>query len=698
MNIREREQYLEAIRQWEALLSNTDFLEKIKIKEKDNYILSSEKFKFDWTTLTKPPISYYLPQNVIWDLEGVSNSIKLMNNPSKRFKIQNDILKPYGFYPLNSGTNRRTFYHEKDSSIVLKLGSDKIGKSDNIAEYSLQYILAPFCTKVFDVTPSGSCAIVERVDTMTKEQFNNTWSQDVFNLLISLYYRGFIIEDVGSNFFKNWGIRLGFGLVLLDYPYIYEVDYSKLRCDRRDPFTNVVCGGEIDYDYIGGMNQLICEKCGARYPAKHLAKKVPSTFYNPIIRKKEYSMGLMNTNIKVYTTAKNLKTGETKVLHRYYNESEYRQEVLVRNDRPYVDKSVKQQLRRDERNNNAYPFSVRKDLNEFLCNMEKKYGKRIAVDMAKKLNFRYEHERREEQKPKEESGEDNSSPSLSLQDKAQKFKNMNISSTVLKEVEAKPTEDTPKPDVSNRPTTGLYPMKPKSAEEIEQEELKERNETAVMGFLGESGVEKIKRMEMMPRIKSMTIAKFNGFEGNSNDDELGNKLANNVKDFIKDDILNLLGNIDGLKVECQKINDNLNRICYRTMVTNYGSILFDCLLYTKEELENTNKQDNSVNHIKELLMPDLTKDAPIESDKKISDSLPMTENELRVFFEDEAINFDFDKYPTRNKELQLALEQFLVSKLLDRVTTVPFPLAQRKASEYVKTYYPEDTEDLSNEL
>ena len=124
--------------------------------------------------------------------------------------------------------------------------------------------------------------------------------------------------------------------------------------------------------------------------------------------------------------------------------------------------------------------------------------------------------------------------------------------------------------------------------------------------------------------------------------------------------------------------------------------MFDCELYPQSEIDNMNKGSNqSITNIKKLLVPEVEK---TDSDKKISDALPMTENELRVFFEDEAINFNFDTYPKRNKELQHDLEAYLLNKLLDKVNTVPFPLAQRKVNEYVEMYYPIDTEDISSEL
>ena len=79
----------------------------------------------------------------------------------------------------------------------------------------------------------------------------------------------YVLEDFGTKFMYNWGIRRGFGPVLLDYPEIYELDGSKITCFAQlDDGT--ICGGEIDYDE--GFNFLYCTKCGTRYRAIDLAK------------------------------------------------------------------------------------------------------------------------------------------------------------------------------------------------------------------------------------------------------------------------------------------------------------------------------------------------------------------------------------------------------------------------------------------
>jgi hypothetical protein len=67
----------------------------------------------------------------------------------------------------------------------------------------------------------------------------------------------------------NWGIREGFGPVLLDFPYIYKLDGKKLFCNAPDPRSQTgYCNSPIDYD--PGYNFLVCTKCGKQYKASDL--------------------------------------------------------------------------------------------------------------------------------------------------------------------------------------------------------------------------------------------------------------------------------------------------------------------------------------------------------------------------------------------------------------------------------------------
>ena len=223
-------------------------------------------FQFD--KLWHPPMSYYISQQDVIEIYNISRSAKLNALPLKKYGMVDEILKRRGFTRLHAGTNRLVYKSEYDSSICLKIGIDIVGREANVGEYHTQELLKPFCTKVFEVTPCGTVAMVERVNPIKNRfQFEDV-GDIIFNIII-MQFAGIVLEDVGTNFFMNWGIREGFGPVVLDFPYAYEADITKLHCIQKDKL-GVQCNGLIDYD--DGLNNIICNKCGTRYTARELRK------------------------------------------------------------------------------------------------------------------------------------------------------------------------------------------------------------------------------------------------------------------------------------------------------------------------------------------------------------------------------------------------------------------------------------------
>ena len=137
-----------------------------------------------------------------------------------------------------------------------------------------QHRLKPFVTKCFDVTANGIIGSFERVQDITSAEQFKSIADDVFTLLNDHIIGKYVMADIGTKYFRNYGIRLGFGPVILDYPMLFEVDGDKLFCNAVNRYTGEVCGGQIDYD--AGFNNLYCEKCGKMYLANELEKKVTS--------------------------------------------------------------------------------------------------------------------------------------------------------------------------------------------------------------------------------------------------------------------------------------------------------------------------------------------------------------------------------------------------------------------------------------
>lgn len=402
----------------------------MNIKERNSIIRQSQDaarfanfdpdvFKFteeDWNKMTKPPLTTYVPAPVIDQLRSIVNNVKLMNNPSKKYELVNELFATIGLKPLASGTNRRTFYCTYDPTVVIKIASDRVGKSDNLSEFTLQKLIKPFCTKSFDVTPDGVVALVERVETMKEADFKKVYASDVFDFTFEILRRGYVMEDIGGNFYKNWGIRFGFGPVILDYPYIFELDWTKLRCSHKDVHTGYLCDGYLDYDYDKGMSEIICTKCGTRYTAKYLARRIEAkTLLEKINRKRDNEMALLDTDFKVV-----IKRGD-QIVKRCYNETDTVVDSRTKlggrkeSEQGFVLKSNKTEPQRftvkrkvedhDSNQDNHshgnkkmypnftdqplttdnlifYPRSLKNDIIFFLKKMEDKYGAETAVRLA----------------------------------------------------------------------------------------------------------------------------------------------------------------------------------------------------------------------------------------------------------------------------------------------------------------------------
>ena len=229
-----------------------------------------EEGGFDWEHFTHAPISSYISLPEIQYFDYIATSAKLAGK-SKRYKIDmmSEVLRPKGFIYMAAGTNRVVFRNDYDQSFLLKIGFDSTGVNDSTREFYNQEVLKPFVPKMFDVSPRGTIGLIERVHPiLNRAEFMSVAGQ-IFDILNKKILGKYVLEDIGTDFFKNWGLRDGFGPVLLDYPYVYEIDGSKLVCNKPLP-DGSLCKGLIDYD--DGCNTLVCEACGRRHTAKSLAK------------------------------------------------------------------------------------------------------------------------------------------------------------------------------------------------------------------------------------------------------------------------------------------------------------------------------------------------------------------------------------------------------------------------------------------
>lgn len=235
------------------------------------YTRTMSALDFHFESLVGPSIYEFLEPYDIRYMKSITSHPKLASKIKEKTKLLTEVMEAHNFKKMAQGTNRICFKHFCDERIVAKVALDDVGLKDNPAEYKNQNILKPFITKVFDVSEFGEASTFERVEPITsREQFLSI-AGDAFDLLNTHIHGEYVLDDVGSDYFLNYGIRKGFGPVLLDFPYVYKIDGRKLICNKRDEMSPTgYCMGEIDYDI--GFNNIVCTKCGKRYFAIDLKK------------------------------------------------------------------------------------------------------------------------------------------------------------------------------------------------------------------------------------------------------------------------------------------------------------------------------------------------------------------------------------------------------------------------------------------
>lgn len=242
-------------------MAKTDVLDILRAKKMD-------PLEFHFENLWIPPMYYYLTPQDIEELHKIATSVRLSSKIRQKYEMIDNIMRMRGFKRFSAGTNRVVYRCLEDNRFLVKIAVDKVGMQDNPLEYKNQFLLQPFVTKMFYVSPCGTVGFSERVLPIKNKAEFREIASDVFDILVNKILGLYVVEDVGTKYFMNWGIRMGFGPVLLDYPYVYKLDGNKLFCSWRNPDTGIICDGEIDYD--AGFNNLVCARCGRRYLATNL--------------------------------------------------------------------------------------------------------------------------------------------------------------------------------------------------------------------------------------------------------------------------------------------------------------------------------------------------------------------------------------------------------------------------------------------
>lgn len=305
--------------------------------------VSIDEFNFD--RLTAPPLAMFLSPYDINELHSIATSLRLSSKPEIRYNEIDRVMRSKGMRKFGAGTNRVVYSHPEFPNILFKVAADDVGIRDNPAEFQNQFFLKPFVCKCFEISPCGTVGIFERVNPITSREEYLSIADDVFELLTEWVIGEYVVADCGTKFFMNIGVRPGFGVVLLDFPYIYRLDGNKLFCSKKDPTSiSGQCDGIIDYD--DGYNFLVCTKCGAVYKAKELEAKIEA---NEIIMKKEGEKKMKITisggsnNIEKYTVGEStnkFKAQKEKVSFSNNNRGSIATSNIIRNEKKAEKNSI----------------------------------------------------------------------------------------------------------------------------------------------------------------------------------------------------------------------------------------------------------------------------------------------------------------------------------------------------------------------
>lgn len=163
--------------------------------------------EFNYDRLTAPPIaSMFTPQD-IYELNKIARSIRYSAKPLEREAAIDVIMRRRGFVKFFGGTNRITYRPVEDNRFIVKVAIDAVGLGDNPREFANQWIFKPFVTKVFEITPCGTLGVFERVVPITSREEFLSVASDIFEVINNWFIGEYVLEDIGSSMFCNWGIR-----------------------------------------------------------------------------------------------------------------------------------------------------------------------------------------------------------------------------------------------------------------------------------------------------------------------------------------------------------------------------------------------------------------------------------------------------------------------------------------------------------
>ena len=171
------------------------------------YAKKGTALEFNYDSLMAPPLASLIPLRDLEYMNKLVTSIKYASKIDYKESEIKKVMSCYGFQRYASGTHRVVYRHLDIPNIIAKISLNKSSLGDNIREMQNQYYLKPFCTKVFDVYPTGLIGLFERVEPFQSRDEFMSVSGDIFDFINSKIIGKYVVDDIGTASFMNYGIR-----------------------------------------------------------------------------------------------------------------------------------------------------------------------------------------------------------------------------------------------------------------------------------------------------------------------------------------------------------------------------------------------------------------------------------------------------------------------------------------------------------
>lgn len=215
------------------------------------------------TAVFRSLIKRYFPVDLLVKLEVIADDHRVSNN--KKTSAVIDLLHEYNvpFTPLGNGTNR---YGILVDGYAVKIALDRAGQIDNMREFKYAKMLYPDVVKVYECTPEkGTLAVFEYITIFS---INDMYEhQEEMRKILKGLSENFLIGDMGvsTDNYINWGLRADGSIAILDFAYIYSLQYKGFLCSCEDE-------GVLIYD--ADYNYLVCPFCRKKYSFADIRKRI----------------------------------------------------------------------------------------------------------------------------------------------------------------------------------------------------------------------------------------------------------------------------------------------------------------------------------------------------------------------------------------------------------------------------------------